>query len=638
MASAQSFPWLDAPIREGTNRQAFCYAYPGGTDLTLKNRVLVRELLVYKGIYQHEMAEFQIISADTDAWKVWDPYTPIAINYGVTGNNNWNQNWFVGYLVTPDSDINQQRREPIAQRAMRFTAIGASLLLKEGAATSFSDSTTSNIVQELATAFYLSSNITQTTQLWGQISCTGTYFEFLCDMAMREGYGFFVDGTTLYFLHPMALASQMKNYPIYYSKDAKTKNANAIPTIIEFHSDAAQLQESGLREKAIWNLSGIDSQVGQIFTATDDGSNTFGMPLVAGGLTGQKSAGRYTPPAFDRYGLTESQGAPSLPARSASEARTMVRARSLLNRYTIRADAELIGDARMMPLQLVSLYGMQRRHSGRWLVRSLAHRVVYQNWFSTSVELMRDSDFDPSFKGVSSNKVTYPPAQASVVRGGLWQAQNASTVQAAIPGASAPYAPTNSSGTSAAAAAGSKTGSNSTNPTIVLPTSVTTIANPTEWAQWFLKYLSVTATQVSVNLVRAWQQQEGMWDESLLNDGSYPGGYAVWGAPYMNNPLNIGGWLGSSYSNGSSYTYNGFQVTVLYTSATGDTFSFNGNWANGLSATTQAMQANSSWIGIISALRTGTTTAFFSAVGAWNPGDSSYASGIETIYNAGTYL
>jgi hypothetical protein len=125
-----------------------------------------------------------------------------------------------------------------------------------------------------------------------------------------------------------------------------------------------------------------------------------------------------------------------------------------------------------------------------------------------------------------------------------------------------------------------------------------------------------------------------MWGQALLSDGSYPGGWTSWGAPYMNNPLNIGG--GTSGSNGQKGTYNGYPVMYLDNGWTGVTFSFLGNWTAGVKSTVYFMNVNTP--AIIDALRSGDPGAFESAVEAWNPGQASYSADVMGHYNSGDYV
>lgn len=170
-----------------------------------------------------------------------------------------------------------------------------------------------------------------------------------------------------------------------------------------------------------------------------------------------------------------------------------------------------------------------------------------------------------------------------------------------------------------------------------------TINTSSDFAKALISQLGINPpnSTVSQNLVRAWERQEGMWGKAYFdqNSGTYPGGSALWWAPNMNNPLNIGGW--SQGAQGTKDTYDGFPVTYLSAPSvpTGVTYSFGGNWSNGVAATAHAMENTSTWVPIITALQNSDTAAFFSAVGQWNPGAaSSYASSVEGHYTSGDYV
>lgn len=163
------------------------------------------------------------------------------------------------------------------------------------------------------------------------------------------------------------------------------------------------------------------------------------------------------------------------------------------------------------------------------------------------------------------------------------------------------------------------------------------IKNPSDFAKALLTALKITPTTTNINLCRAWQYQEGMWSQSLLNDGGYPGNWTTWGAPYMNNPLNIGGWNGQG-ANGTKGTYGpgNWPVTWLNNGSTGVTFSFGGSWANGVAATAYALEnENSNWPAIVDALRKGDEAAFFAAVHYWNAGqvNPTYEARVQTKYD-----
>jgi hypothetical protein len=195
----------------------------------------------------------------------------------------------------------------------------------------------------------------------------------------------------------------------------------------------------------------------------------------------------------------------------------------------------------------------------------------------------------------------------------------------------------------------SATPANLTGPQTTPPASGSTtsgdlvINTASDFATALIKQLGITPVNqtISVNLVRAWECQEGMWSQPYFDQyaGTYIGGSKLWWAPNMNNPLNIGGWTG--YAQGVTGTYQSWPYTVLNAQGvTGATFSFNGNWANGVAATAYALEhENASWPAIVTALQESSPSAFFAAVGQWNPGAAtSYAAKVEAHYNSGDYV
>jgi hypothetical protein len=613
--SVQGYRWLRPPSREGSNAGAFIYAYPNG-DMT--DRWRVRELSLTRGVLQHEFAVFDVLSATGDDWVRWDPYTPVQIDFGDSASNRGS---FYGYLWKPDSEINQLIREPLEQRAMRFYALGSSYPMKQGLTQVFCNQTASNVAQAVASAFKFGTNITPTSYVWDQLAASGeSYFSFMADVAHHQGRAFFVMGTTLYFLGFMDLAQQMgSQVPVYYAKDSKYPNPNVqnVPSVIHFQSDPAEMSEDPGRLKASWTVSGVNLSTGQAFSATDDGSTSFGT-LVAGGKYGGADSGRFIPAEYSRFAALQNGEQPAIIADTQGDASLLIQTRSALNRFPIRAKAELFGNANMIPLQLISLYGLGNRHSGRWLVRSLTHHVVWKNWFSTEVEIMRDSDFDTTPSGVEPSMVKVPTPIPTVLVGGAWRAQY---------GVKSPTSLTLSVG-----------GSPTSPPAVPTPTSngvtpVGSITGMVAFANALLSYLGITPTTINVNLICAWQIQEGQWDEALLNSGYYPGGWAAWGAPYMCNPLNLGGWLPSGTPTGAAVTYDGFAATALNTAITGPTLSFNTNWTNGVAATGYFIQTQHQTI--LQALKTSNVSLFFSVPGVetWNPGSPTYYTQMETVYN-----
>jgi hypothetical protein len=432
--------WLKPTTRKGTDVGAFAYAYPNG-DLT--DQWKVRELTLKRGAMQHELATIEIMSATGDEQGRWDSGTPIQVEYG---NSAGNRSSFYGYIWKPDSTINQQVREPTSQRSMTFMALGASNPMKAGLQRVFPNSTASNIAQFVATQFMFYSVIVPSNYTWAQMVASGeSYYAFMLDVALRQGYVFFTVGTTLYFVDPMGIANlQGSQYPIFHSKDAKLPPQYSAASIISFKSDNAAMTEDAGRIKANWSIAGVDLATGNVFSASDDGSSSFGA-LVTGGKLGAVKAGRFVTPTLARFAALQSDGQPAILAANQSDATQMIQSRSAINRFPIRATAELAGHAPMIPMQLVDFAGLGQRNSGRWLVEELTHHVVWQNWFSTTVEVMRDSDYDTTAAGVDPSLIVPAKTTPTVLVGGQWRAQYGvlqptgptTTLSAAVAGAAA---------------------------------------------------------------------------------------------------------------------------------------------------------------------------------------------------------
>lgn len=128
-----------------------------------------------------------------------------------------------------------------------------------------------------------------------------------------------------------------------------------------------------------------------------------------------------------------------------------------------------------------------------------------------------------------------------------------------------------------------------------------------------LSALNITPTTLDLQMINAWQTQEGQW-------GAYVSAYQ---AMNMNNPLNLNpGFQGAG-------SYDGFPATGL-----DGTISFNGNWDNGVTATANTI--TSGHPGILTALQDSSLSEFFSysGVDTWNPNQTPpYWQTVQSTYN-----
>lgn len=132
------------------------------------------------------------------------------------------------------------------------------------------------------------------------------------------------------------------------------------------------------------------------------------------------------------------------------------------------------------------------------------------------------------------------------------------------------------------------------------------MTTPTDWSTAFLTALGAPVNQTNINLVNSWQQAEGQWGATgQFNAGS------MW------NPLNIetdpiGGATRITDGKGNStLAYSSMQAGIQATVA------FINTWQPNIGA----------------ALTSANPTAFYAAVGPWDPGNPSYSSSIA--HNSG---
>lgn len=356
-------------------------------------RLWLRDCKVYMSPFEHDMAHVIVQGPDDADWTQWDTGTPLWIQYG---RNPSSVATFYGYLLSTTRHWDQTQKLAVKDRLMEVIAIGASWPLKDGLSTSYTNLTSSQMAQQIATINYFNVDAPATSYVWPSKNVGGcSEWEFLCDLAKQSGLICYMHGTELRFYDAMTrLRRNNSVVPVFYEKDSGKGMS-----VLSFSTDSTDMSADPGRIKRNRVHVSTDIRTGQPVLVQDDGTTSLGSFLAA----------RYKPPAFTEY-------ATDLVSESQMAAQTLLPARTIENRFAFRAKGVLSGDARVTQESPIVVEGVGARNSGIWQVLEVCHHVKW-HWYSTDVTLGRDSDYDNGVRpGLPANqaRAQFDPSQTIV--------------------------------------------------------------------------------------------------------------------------------------------------------------------------------------------------------------------------------
>lgn len=384
---------------------AFLYTNPGKSN----TKLVIKELKVEMHPYAHNLAKITMQNSDDTKISQWDTGTPVLISYGrrPTGMTN-----FYGYMLTPQPTFSQTLRASPQNRLMTIWAMGTSYPMLNGLSQSFSNKTAAQMVKSVAGAHYLDiyAPVSAADYVWPMKNALNgeSQWQFLTELAKASGRTCHMIGTQLAFYDSATLlTSPAPTVPTFYEKDSGKGM-----TVLGFTADNSELSVATGRQKRTRVLQSITSSGTPVSLTHNDAKD----PHYYGA--------RYRTPLFTEY-------VSGLVAHTQNAATTLLPARTLENRFYLRAEATLAGNVRVTQQSPIVIEGLGVRDSGLWQVLSVTHHVKWQ-YYALECELGRDSDFDngvrPSNRPgidrayLASTAVASAAVPPTILSNGQWRA------------------------------------------------------------------------------------------------------------------------------------------------------------------------------------------------------------------------
>ena len=298
---------------------------------------------------------------------------------------------FVGhiYSVKTTTQATQERDTVI-------TCIGTGFNLKEGGAKVWTNKTASEIVTDIAKITGLKAFVTPSPTRFSQQAMTGhTYWEKIQELAQRVGYVAQVIGVELHF-HPIdvMIDAFISNIPVLSFQDVFFNSGSSLEgqTLDIFKTTVGDINESAKSTKKNKVVSGIDSVTGKPYSYSASPS-TVGRNLRTTATT----------PLFQEI-------VPSRVVDSPAEAKAMAEAFAQLGRFSIHAEGQAQGDARISPYKTVEINGTGNHTDGFWVVNKAVHSAFMDGRYVTEFTCMTD--------GLGANKASNSrPSSATTLSG-----------------------------------------------------------------------------------------------------------------------------------------------------------------------------------------------------------------------------
>lgn len=322
---------------------------------------------IVQGIGMQDVIELTYTRFNSFYEKALKTGTPVLINL----KNDKVSGTFYGYVVDVVSEMKQSSYSPTIIRCM-----GASFPLKEGGNKIWTNSTASQIIEEIAKKFKLRPVITPSPILFSQQSLVGhTYWEKVQELARRIGYAVHVYGTELH-CHPLdtMIDMSMTTIPIFSHVDNYTNTYSSVlsQTLDSFKPRIGDFFNKDSYNRTEKNVVGIDPQTAKI-TSSIIKPNGVGKNLR---LTTKD-------PLF-------SQSLPGVMSGSAAMTEAVTKAQAQLSRFSLTASGTGQGDPRVAPYRTIEINGTGPATDGYWIINTVTHFLVSDGRYSIDFTCMSD--------------------------------------------------------------------------------------------------------------------------------------------------------------------------------------------------------------------------------------------------------
>lgn len=351
----------------------------------------------------HDVATLSIIVPRMHPWQwklaAWPDNAMIEITWGRLSPRTIST-WY-GYVS--HSELRSTALD--GQRAIQvdYLIIGTSKPLNTAVNKTWQNVTAPVMAQAIALKYRLRCVFTPSSWVLDyEVQAGEPDFAFLCRMAAKTGYRFWVSGGTLYFTDPLMMLSAASTYFVYqYVIDGALTYADTAKNFQRLAGD--NLPGSAAAQRTIW---GIDSSNNQRFEVTAAGSG--------GPVTVQRT---------DKF------------ARSRGEGQAMADAVQSLAQFQVGCTVDVLGNTLLYPGKVFRIDGkaLADNAAGYYLISSAVHCITAagltdttKDTYWTTLTGLKDSrSYIPRYKGIQ--KIS-PEIVTCVNAGGQWQASSQSAI------------------------------------------------------------------------------------------------------------------------------------------------------------------------------------------------------------------
>ena len=328
---------------------------------------------IIQGIGMQDVVELTYTRFNSYYERALKTGSPILLNW----KNDKVSGVFFGYVVDVVSELKQSSYNPTVIRCM-----SATFPLKEGGNKIWTNTTATQIVQEIAQKFKLRPVITPSSIIFSQQSLVGhTYWEKIQELARRIGYAAQVYGTDLHF-HPLdkMIDFSMTTIPIFSHSDPYT---NPWSSVLSQTLDSFKPKLGDFFNKDSYNRT--EKVVVSINPQTAKLTSSITRP----NKVGKNLRSKTVDPLF-------TQSLPGVTSGSAEMTEAITKAQAQLSRFSLTAVGSGQGDPRVAPYRTIEISGTGSTTDGFWIINTVTHFITVDGRYHVDFTCMAD--------GINGNK------------------------------------------------------------------------------------------------------------------------------------------------------------------------------------------------------------------------------------------